>query len=391
MNSDYKDCIYAFIDESGNEDLKGKVADTNSFYVLTAVVVNGIDYNSNFAIFEDTRKKYFQTGEMKSSSVGDNHKRRLKILADIINAEFGLYVSIIKKEYLFSPGFQYPKIFIKYLHRRLYHNLFDDYPFVSIIADRIKSPKFMEEFKRYIDGHFEIFPLFGDRKFCFENSKDDVFLQASDFISGSIRKYWGCPESLSDVKQLLKQKIRFIRPFPEIPPDYTYDYEINDSNNYDVIIMDRAIKEANNFIRLNSSQDDEDNQEMLHVLQYMLTQNYLYDSEKWIPTHELMKSYREAFGKEVSEQRLRNIIGKLRNKGVLIVSRSSGGYKLPSAESDMYEYLNRQNTQIGPMLHRIKITREIVLRATNGFDILEKKEYANLKKAIEVTEDWPVD
>ena len=89
--------IYAFTDESGafGWDLENENVSTH--FLITAILVEESDLYSLKTSVEAIRKKYFQTGEMKSSHVGKNHKRRIRILADLLPLPFSVFTVIIDK------------------------------------------------------------------------------------------------------------------------------------------------------------------------------------------------------------------------------------------------------------------------------------------------------
>lgn len=84
--------------------------------------------------------------------------------------------------------------------------------------------------------------------------------------------------------------------------------------------------------------------------------------------------------KHISNSTFRlKIICKLRDAGV-IISSSPKGYKIPSNESEIYDFINHGNQVVLPMLWRLKKCRDLVKLATNGkVDLLEHDEYKDLK------------
>jgi hypothetical protein len=91
----------------------------------------------------------------------------------------------------------------------------------------------------------------------------------------------------------------------------------------------------------------------------------------------------------LSEQSFRSVIGKLRDAGLLIASKTTGGYKLPTSMADMIEFVNRQNSQLTPMIHRVQVARQTVRRATdNAVDILAAPEFQNLRAAVMAASGW---
>ena len=76
--------VFAFTDEYGNFgwDLDNSTVSTH--YIITAIIVKESDLDQYTTMAEAIRKKHFQTGEMKSKNIAGNHKRRQKVLADIM-------------------------------------------------------------------------------------------------------------------------------------------------------------------------------------------------------------------------------------------------------------------------------------------------------------------
>lgn len=101
------------------------------------------------------------------------------------------------------------------------------------------------------------------------------------------------------------------------------------------------------------------------------------DTRGYIYTSELKNqlSNTDLNGISTATFRMR-IIGKLRDKGVIIAS-SSKGYKLPSKLSD---FINRDASIAIPMLARLKKCRDLVkLGTANNLDLLDHTEYQSLK------------
>jgi hypothetical protein len=77
------------------------------------------------------------------------------------------------------------------------------------------------------------------------------------------------------------------------------------------------------------------------------------------------------------------VVGKLRDKGILIAS-GRHGYKIPTSAKDLDSFINHGKRIVLPMLHRIQQARESILLATgNDLDLLEKAKYAEFKRLLE--------
>ena len=82
------------------------------------------------------------------------------------------------------------------------------------------------------------------------------------------------------------------------------------------------------------------------------------------------------------EQFSTQIVGHLRDKGVLIAS-SRNGYKIPTRASELKRYINHGKSIILPLLRRIGTCRDAILLATNNeYDILEENEFKKLKEIM---------
>ena len=118
-------------------------------------------------------------------------------------------------------------------------------------------------------------------------------------------------------------------------------------------------------------------------LRYMLFYFRNIEPDKYIPTKELMNRVKMESQNKMAMQKFRSdIIAKMRDDGVLIAS-SSKGYKIPMNVNDIYDFVNRSNNVVAPLISRVLSARQQILLATqNHVDILDQQEYANLRKLI---------
>ena len=77
------DRVYAFTDESGAFGWDIENPNVSTHFIITAIIVKESDLESFTQQAEALRKKHFQTGEIKSSNIGNHHARRLRVLADL--------------------------------------------------------------------------------------------------------------------------------------------------------------------------------------------------------------------------------------------------------------------------------------------------------------------
>ena len=92
--------ILAFVDASGNTDLDTEKEGATAFFILTAVLVPGDCAQKLRAEADGVRARHFGRGEMKSSLVRGDDKRRYKVIADIADLDFQFITLIVDKRRL---------------------------------------------------------------------------------------------------------------------------------------------------------------------------------------------------------------------------------------------------------------------------------------------------
>lgn len=127
--------------------------------------------------------------------------------------------------------------------------------------------------------------------------------------------------------------------------------------------------------------EDDETQAQVIVLKYLLFRFMNNDTRRYIYTKELLEQLSHTSMSSLSTASFRmRIIGKLRDKGVIIAS-STKGYKIPSKRSELYNFINHDASIVIPMLSRLKKCRDIVKLATaNEIDLLDHTEYQSLKE-----------
>ena len=85
--------VIAFADEFGNNSFD---FDTQgSHFIIASVIMNQEELGAIKIQLEEIRKRFFQTGEIKSSKVSKNHKRRILILKELQKINFSVYAVVI--------------------------------------------------------------------------------------------------------------------------------------------------------------------------------------------------------------------------------------------------------------------------------------------------------
>lgn len=382
--------VYAFTDESGNHGFDFNKPDISTYFIITSIIVAESDLEQIELEVERIRKKYFQTGEIKSSSVGKNHKRRIRILSELLQCKFKIFSVVInKKQILEESALMHKKTFYKFVNNIVHKELRNAFSKITICADQLGGNKYMVSFSKYVKSNEEVSNLFGEREFYFQDSKNSVMIQLADFISGTLSFVY---EEIKQEKEapnylkLLNKSIIRIEQWPKIVT--TYVFKTNSINsNYDLQIANLCFRQAQSFIVKNNESEDDEVINRLNVLKYLCFRFINNDTRKYISTKELINHLSYKTNQRVTVHYFRSkIIAKLRDAGV-IISSSSQGYKIPSSEEELYNFINHGTTVILPMLHRIKKCRDTVKLATMGeLDLFEHTEYGTLKKYFEVVD-----
>ena len=385
--------VFAFTEEYGafGWDLDNPSVSTH--FIITAIIVKESDLEEFSLSAEQIRKKYFQTGEIKSSKIGNDHRRRQKILSSLKDLPFQIFsVCIDKKkclENMNSKGLQFKPIFYKFMNNIVHRELRRAFESITIVADEIGNNDYMQSFCRYVSDHQDLPSLFGDAQFSFRESKSDAKIQIADLISGTLAYDYDLHKKSKDAphySDLLKDKLIRVELYPK-----TYDnYVLKDSaiaEDYDEDVAKLCFAQAVRFVEHNSDDADPEVKAQVIVLQYLLFRFMNNDTRGYILTKELIGQLYNTEYRNIKESTFRmRIIGKLRDKGVIIAS-SQKGYKIPSKETELYDYINHDARIVIPMLERLGKCRDLVkLSTVNRLDLLNHPEFNRLRAYFDYTD-----
>ena len=378
--------VYAFTDESGAFGWKLDNPNVSTHFVISAIIVKESDLQNLRGNVENIRRKYFQTGEMKSSKIGKNHERRRRILAELIKLPFSIFAVVIDKRMLVdSKGLRFKTSFYKFMNNIVHKELSRAFPILTIVADEIGGSDYMQSFSRYVYDRQDIPNLFGELKFSFKASDKEILIQLADLISGTLAYEYDVHKKTVDVPQyhrMLDGKIIRVELYPKSYKTYILENSAL-AEDYDKEVANLCLKQAVDFIKKHDDIDDEEIQAQIIILKYLLFRFMNNDLRAYISTRELKKQLENTGLADISTQTFRTrIIGKLRDNGVIISSSSAKkGYKIPAKESELFDFINHGTMIIMPMLERLKKCRDLVkLGTANKLDLFDKTEYSSLKK-----------
>ena len=388
------DSFIAFIDESGNEKLPGQGEGGSNFFVISAVILKQQDYDIPRDSIESIKRIHFQTGEMKSVNISNNHSRRSKLLDDL-NRTGIKHVTIIidKKQIDESSGLKFKKTFRKNLPGKIYKILFGAYKNLIILSDEHGSKEFMESVRNYVNQ--KQMSLFESQKFEFASSRDHIFIQFADIICGTWQKVLD-PSIPREIREVLKEKLLINNLLLQIwPPSFDFReiIRVTDSDDNDVI-RNYCLIQAVRFIQESQliKKQDPREQELvslrIDVLNFLYSQCIMLDSDSFMISKRII-TYLKTIGYErIGKRKLSSgVFSFLRDHGV-IVSSGNRGYKIPTSLDDIIEYVDNVDEKTIPMIKRLDTAREQIRAASKGkIDIIQRAEKHKLDELAKCLKD----
>ena len=317
---------------------------------------------------------------MKSSSISDNHHRRINILTELLMLDFSLIILIADKQAFHenSPLTNYKGTFVKYLHRLLYDSMYCAYPKLKIVEDEYGTSEFQKGYRQYIRNNRPALNLFDDYDFDYVDSKNSNIVQIADIIAGSVMQHI-IDTNAPDALKLFQSRIRDVIRFPKV---FTPKSEkMGDDSYYDAQIYNLAHKRALNYIEQNRNDLSEEVRLRSLFLRLLLFSAENFGESQYIYAGKIVQELSDLSETKVTRDFLyRRIVAKLRDEDVLIAS-SSHGYKIPTCTEDIRTYIAQTDTVVSPMLARIGKCRSLIFKETDGkLDILNAAEFQGYKR-----------
>ncbi len=382
--------VTAYIDEFGNYGFKFEKPNVSSHFILSAIIVEEKDKPDLISQAEIIRKKYFQKGEMKSSSVRSNHKRRRKLIDDLMKLPFKIFSLVVDKRRIYEDsGIRHKKTFYKYLNEIFYQELRAVFPNLEIIADQTGDNEYIQSFIEYIrkKQSSKQLSLFDEQSFNLTDSESNVIVQIADIVSGSLAYSYDATRQRTDdfdFKNQLRSKILGLEHFPRTYKDFfTQDRMKKYGSAIDQVVAQICIRKAEEYINQNINSEDVDVKQRMLVIKY-LRHRFLDNAfRNYISTKELMNML-ESFGyiHRTPFTFRTKLIAKLRDEGVVIASCKKG-YKIPAKVEELYDFVEQYKGNILPMIIRLNKCYSTIKTGTTGrVDLLENEP--ELKSFVEV-------
>lgn len=184
---------------------------------------------------------------------------------------------------------------------------------------------------------------------------------------------------------MLEDKILAVNTWPIEYDLFAYK---DNATEFDIKIRDVSIQKAKSFLYENKpKRKPESFHEQKIVIEYLLFYLLNIDSKKFVSSKALLSTLNYNRESKIKSTRslMQNIIAPLRDNKVLIASSKGGGYKLPSSLKDINNFVDTFNSQISPMLSRLKICQEVLKLSSIGeLDILKQEKYKDISNIMEV-------
>ena len=179
---------WAFIDEYGNPNLEVETPGVRKFYIVVAVILKESALSSVREALEVIRKEHFQTGQLRSKTLGSRRVRCASVLRALSTVDYRFYGLVVdKRSIIRTSGLQWKQSFYKNLCGRAYGKLMKHFPALHVRADRYGDEEFKESFASYIDKHHRL-TLFDRGTFDYVPAKDDVAVQLADLMCGLLAR-----------------------------------------------------------------------------------------------------------------------------------------------------------------------------------------------------------
>jgi len=374
--------VIAFADEFGNNSFK--FSTESSHFIVASIIVNYEDLEEFYAEAEKIRSKYFQKGEIKSSKIKDNHKRRLLVLRDIVKLKFNIYSVVVDKSQLYGEGFKYKKSFYKYLNGILYKELYKTFPKLELKVDEYGGNEFMLEFKEYVRQN-HIRTLFEGSEFFVNESDKELGVQVADLIAGTLGYIYDKhkkSEYSDTFLNILSDRIISINHFPKLYKLNEYYEDNNTDILYDQEITELSLRSIFDYLDRESSETQQ-KQDAINFLKVLVRYHESNHYKNYTTAQEFIQHLNVNRESKLSKEQFVNMVGGLRDMGILIGS-SREGYKIPTNHHEIKKYVQHGNSIVIPLLRRISVCRSAILLATNNsLDILDDPEFETLKQIID--------
>lgn len=364
-----------YIDESGDPNFNPGASKLLEFSAVLVEESKQEELQTGlFSILSD-----FSLKEFKSSGIR-NENRRLKVIERISDLDFKFIVLTIDKDKVLGEWKQYRESFYKYCQKLLNLELHRLYKDRQVTLDKFGSVDYQKSLRSYLQRTSQ-HELFEDI-YLIDSAKSNVLVQLSDILVGTYSKLKrGDFEKNEEFHEALTANLLYNFRWPDNYQLLKLESIISEK---DKELAKLSIEYSERYIAEKCISETSNDRRI--TLEYLLFNAKYVNSNRYVYSTEILEYLRE-FNIELTQQQFRaEVIGKLRDDGVVIVA-SSQGYKLPMKIYEIEEYINFSTSRIKVQIKRSReMYRTLVGFQLNGLKIFDDprfKEYKKIFKAIE--------
>lgn len=375
---------YIFVDEYGTPDLQVGKNGNAPIFVYAAVVIPASEINNARCIHKELTSTDFRGGYIKSSKIKNDKNgyalfltglTKLKALQHYVTA-----LIVDKSKINTSSGLSIKPVFIKYFQRLLSTSFFETYNEFHIVADKTGSEEFISSLEIYMREKAGVEPtLFSNNTFMMmDDIAEEVLLQFADFYAGAIGRFF-CGNFNESHAQTIHDVIKTrlcLEWFPEESIPMIAATNGFDST-FDCKLFKLSMNTAVQYLENNSN-----DKVGCELINYLL-QESRRNPKRHISSKEI-KEYLTSRRIEIGDPIVK--ISELRDAGVVIISPiGKKGYKFPTNEQEIAEFLNRLSSNVIPQLKRGHIINNTLAKLSFGsYNVLKSSEFELLNQLSEI-------
>ena len=375
---------YVFVDEYGTPSLNINKEGNAPFFIYAAVVIPASEIKKARSIHNEMIASNFSAGYIKSSRISNDRNgfaQYLVALTKLKGLQHYVISLIVDKSKIYpSSGLSNKPVFIKYF-QRLLSNIFSEiYSEFHIIVDKTGSKEFISSLENYMRETAGIEPtLFSNNTFEMKDDiKEEVLIQLADLYAGVIGRYF-CGKFDENHAQAIHDVIK-TRLSIEWFPDGSIPM-IAATNGFDSSFDSKLFElSVNTAIQYLTNQGED--KVGCELLKYLI-QESKRNPKRHISSKEI-KEYLTAKRIDIGDPI--NKVSELRDAGVIVISPiGKKGYKFPTNEKEIAEFLNRLSSNVIPQIRRAAIINDALARLSYGsYNVLKSSEFEILNKMSEI-------
>lgn len=365
--------VFIFCDEFGTSTLKQNDLKNITKFVYSSIIIKESQLEKAFKVRDEISAKFLKNQKIKSSSkILKNEKTRIECVNYLYeNLSFVNHFLVVDKEKLDQDkgGLRFKEVFYKYFQNVLFSELVNSYSDFQIFMHHTITREYGDELKLYLSNKVKD-SLFENYEFI--DDETQPLIQFADLLAGSYGRCFNEDYYSDGLEKIIYnvKKNSTISFFPEekkadFKPIYL-DNEIEEEI-YEIVRSDAFLYFERKDIDFFQNK----------VLELLLTYQKIAPLV-YLQTFEIIQFLKNNFNKEISTEQLRLIIRDLRFEGIIIVSSNSkSGYKLAVNKNDIFQYFNHYSKYILPMLKKVQIANDILIKKTVG-EFIPLKEFEEL-------------